>query len=196
MAFETKTNLPNATDVVLPNTTNQTGEYNKYVELQLLTTRTNSGNFSWTSPTSGILYTDSGETDGTVLNKGETGLMNLIARECKSWMLTADDINVLISAVEDLQTDKADKATSTNMTISTNWTGASAPYTQTFSLSGVTSASMIKITVPATNSDEQNLAFAALQLFPSTQTTNQFVLKAYGIKNTINIPIIVVVGGE
>lgn len=81
----------------------------------------------------------------------------------------------------------------TGFSIGTEWSGTSAPYTQKFTYSGIGSTSVIEISLPSTATSEQVEQFNALVLQDGGQTANTFTLKAFGTKNTVSIPIRVIV---
>lgn len=81
----------------------------------------------------------------------------------------------------------------TGFSIGTEWSGTSAPYTQKFTYSGIGSTSVIEISLPPTATSEQVEQFNALVLQDGGQTANTFTLKAFGTKNTVPIPIGVIV---
>ena len=95
----TFTNLPNETPV--PNANNLTGEAEKYYELYVKTDRTNSGQVTFTSPTSGNYYsTTSYSSDADVYNKGEQGMMNLLYKYVlKTYIIEASTINSLLESI-------------------------------------------------------------------------------------------------
>lgn len=66
----------------------------KIREILYKTTRSTTGNETWTSPSSGVTYNTSTSADTTIKNKGELGLMNLLISTFEDdWILGADDIN-------------------------------------------------------------------------------------------------------
>lgn len=81
----------------------------------------------------------------------------------------------------------------TGFSIGTEWSGTSAPYTQKFTYIGIGSTSVIEISLPSTATSEQVEQFNALVLQDGGQTANTFTLKAFGTKNTVPIPIGVIV---
>lgn len=81
----------------------------------------------------------------------------------------------------------------TGFSIGTEWSGTSAPYTQKFTYSGIGSTSVIEISLPSTATSEQVEQFNALVLQDGGQTASTFTLKAFGTKNTVPIPIGVIV---
>lgn len=109
MKINTKIDLPMATTGVFPTENNLIGEYNKINELMYKTNRSNVGQISWESPTSGILYrTVSSEQNPNVYNKGETGLYNLllgIYGGDNGFILTADDYNKIKDSIIENQTN-------------------------------------------------------------------------------------------
>ena len=80
--------------------------------------------------------------------------------------------------------------------ISTTWTGDSAPYTQNLSVLGVDENSIVDVSLASTASKEQVKAYNALNLQDGGQSVGQITLKAFGAKNTVAIPINVIVRGE
>ena len=77
-----------------------------------------------------------------------------------------------------------------------NWSGDSAPYTYTFSISGVTTSSNQEL-LPALNiTSEQLTALQAANIQDGGQTADTIVLKAFGDKPTIDLPIRVILRGD
>ena len=77
--------------------------------------------------------------------------------------------------------------------IGTTWEGTSAPYTQTINVLGVTATSIIEIALRSDATASEVEAYNALMLQDGGQATKSFTLKAFGTKNTIKIPINVLV---
>lgn len=77
--------------------------------------------------------------------------------------------------------------------INTTWTGTTAPYTQTINMKGVTATSIIEISLSSEATASQVEAYNALMLQDGGQAANVFVLRAFGTKNTIKIPINVLI---
>lgn len=77
-----------------------------------------------------------------------------------------------------------------------SWNGSSAPYNQSFIVSGVTPTSVVEISLPSTTTKAQVEAFQKLNLQDGGQSTNTITLRAFGTKNTIAIPINVIVRGD
>ena len=77
-----------------------------------------------------------------------------------------------------------------------NWTGASAPYTYTLPVTGVTATSNQEL-LPALNiTEEQLTALQSANIQDGGQAANSVTLTAFGDKPTINLPIRVIVRGD
>lgn len=89
------------------------------------------------------------------------------------------------------------KSTSQTITLSAgSWSGSSAPFSYTISVSGVTASNVVEI-VPQNNlTAEQVKAMANAMIVSGTQSTNSITLRAYGKKPTVNLPIVVIVRGD
>lgn len=74
--------------------------------------------------------------------------------------------------------------------LAANWSGASAPYTQTISsgLTGLTSDSMGTVGISQTATQEQYQAAAKAQLRCTAQGNGTLTMSCYGTKPTVNIP--------
>lgn len=83
-------------------------------------------------------------------------------------------------------------------TISTTWSGSSAPYTQTITVlgNGVTETSIIDIVISSDATAEQVEAFCKLNLQGGEQNSRTITLRAFGEKNTVTIPIKVIIRGN
>lgn len=88
------------------------------------------------------------------------------------------------------------KSKQTTATIGTTWDGSSAPYTQTISISGVKTNSIVEISLPSNATAAQVTAFQKLNLQDGGQTAGSITLRAFGTKNTISIPVNVVVRSD
>ena len=92
-------NLPNTTPI--PNANNLIGEAEKYYELYTKSDRTQTGNVTFTSETSGNYYsTTSYSSDADVYNKGEQGMMNLLYKYVlQTYIIEASTINELLESI-------------------------------------------------------------------------------------------------
>lgn len=89
------------------------------------------------------------------------------------------------------------KSTKVELTLSaSSWTGDSAPYTYTLSVTDVTKNSNQEL-LPALNiTSEQLTALQAANIQDGGQSADTIVLKAFGDKPTIDIPIRVIMRGD
>jgi hypothetical protein len=78
-----------ATKSDLSPTSNLLAELTQYQTLFVKTDKTTTGNPSWTSPTSGAVYTVN-------TNSGEVGLLALIKAALLEYMITAADFNAVV----------------------------------------------------------------------------------------------------
>lgn len=85
------------------------------------------------------------------------------------------------------------KSTQTTSVISTLWVGSTAPYTQSMIINGVTEKSIIEISLPSDVNADQVEAYQALNLQDGGQDIDKITLRAFGEKNTIEIPINIVI---
>lgn len=89
-----KYNIPVITEGGVPNPNNLSDEMQKIYALSIKTNRSNIGQLSYNSPTSGISYnTVDHPTEVEIYNKGETGLYNLLIKELNEYMLSAEEFN-------------------------------------------------------------------------------------------------------
>lgn len=79
------------------------------------------------------------------------------------------------------------------VTIGTAWTGTAAPYTQTINLDCVRKNSIVEIALPSTATVDEVKEFQRLNLQDGGQADGSFTLRAFGTKNTIEIPLNVVI---
>ena len=94
-------------------------------------------------------------------------------------------------------TDYAGPSVGVTATLSaSSWSGDSAPYTYTLAVNGVTATSNQEL-LPALNiTEEQLTALQAANIQDGGQSADTIVLKAFGDKPTIDIPIRVIVRGD
>ena len=102
--------------------------------------------------------------------------------------------NVTLSASD---VNASSKSTIVSAALSANnWSGDSAPYTYTLSISDVTTTSNQEL-LPALNITEEELtALQAANIQDGGQTADTIVLKAFGDKPTIDLPIRVILRGD
>ena len=90
----------------------------------------------------------------------------------------------------------ATKSTTALATITTTWVGSAAPWTQSISVAGVTATSVVEVFLPTTATAAQVEAFQALNLQDGGQAAGSITLRAFGERNTISVPISVIVRGD
>ena len=78
-----------------------------------------------------------------------------------------------------------------------SWSGSSAPYSYTISNSSITDTNeAVEIAPNDSATDEQLIAYMACGLCGGTISSGKIVLKAFGSKPEINIPIVMIIRGE
>ena len=91
---------------------------------------------------------------------------------------------------------KAQASTAVLATLSANsWTGASAPYTQTVSISCLTEEQNGNISVAPTSSAEQRAAAREALLSVTAQANGSLTIAADGDRPAVDIPVIVILLG-
>ena len=92
---------------------------------------------------------------------------------------------------------KADKSTTTEATLlASGWTGDSAPYTYTLSVTGVTADSHQEFLPALDITAEQLTALQAANIQDGGQAEGTVTLKAFGTKPTIDLPIRIILRGD
>ena len=112
------------------------------------------------------------------------------------WQGTAESGKVL-SVGDDGYIKTIDKSSQkTTATIGTTWAGSDVPYTQTISIEGVTADNVIEISLPTNATSAQVEAYNNLVLQDGGQDSGAITLRAFGAKNTITIPINVIIRSD
>lgn len=100
------------------------------------------------------------------------------------------------SAIDGTLTQKAigdnytGKSTKVNTTLSASgWSGTTSPYTNTITVSGVTTTNNVEVLIPSTVTAAQAESWMAAGILCGSQDTDSITLKAYGDKPSIDIPI-------
>lgn len=90
----------------------------------------------------------------------------------------------------------AGKSSKISASIGTTWEGTAVPYTQQISVAGATATNAVEVKLPTTATMPQIEAFGALNLQDGGQAVGSITLRCWGEKNTISIPIEVIVRGD
>ncbi|MDL2274494.1 hypothetical protein LJC34_08180 [Oscillospiraceae bacterium OttesenSCG-928-G22] len=77
-----------------------------------------------------------------------------------------------------------------------SWSGSAAPYAYTLAVAGVTATSTNEVLPPLNPTAAQLEALQAANLQDGGQSAGQMILKAYGEKPTVNLPVRVIVRRE
>lgn len=96
-----------------------------------------------------------------------------------------------------LQTNKSAKSTSVSATLAAaSWTGSSAPYSLTVAVTGVTTTSNQELLPDTAITLAQLKELQSANIIGYSQTTNSVTLRAWGIKPTVDIPVVFIVRGD
>lgn len=118
-------------------------------------------------------------TVGTESYSGTTKLYTKIG--------SAIDGTLTQKAIDDNYTGKSTKV---NTTLSASgWSGTTSPYTNTITVSGVTTTNNVEVLIPSTVTAAQAESWMAAGILCGSQDTDSITLKAYGDKPSIDIPI-------
>lgn len=150
---------------------------------------------------SGKVSTNQGTTEkGKFLSVGTDGNVTTVdspANSCVSkWQGTAASGKTLTVDNDGYVTAVDKSSTKATATIGTTWAGSSAPYTQVISITGVTADNVVEISLPTNATAAQVSAYNDLVLQDGGQATGKITLRAFGTKNSITIPINVIIRGD
>ena len=79
--------------------------------------------------------------------------------------------------------------TATALASSTSWGGASAPYTNSIAVAGVTTSNIVEVGLASNANDDQVKACMKASIAKITQENGRITLYAYGKKPTVDIPL-------
>ena len=101
------------------------------------------------------------------------------------------------SGFNSLDLSKSNKSTSTTATLlASGWTGTTAPYSQTISVTGVTATSVNEILPSLSITSDQLESLQDANLQDGSQSSNSITIKAWGDKPSIDLPIRVIIRGD
>ena len=100
-----------------------------------------------------------------------------------------------INAINTICTNLKDKAITTTLSAS-SWTGTSAPYSQNIDLGATYSARVFELVQSPDCTEEQFLAFCDMGGGIGTVSGQTLTIKIYGIKPTIDIPVVLIIRGD
>lgn len=147
-----------------------------------------------------VSISQSADEKGKFLSVGTDGNVTAVDNPANScvlkWQGTAASGKTLAVGTDGYVTAVDKSSTKTTATIGTTWTGSSAPYTQAISITGVTADSVVEISLPTNATAAQVSAYNDLVLQDGGQSAGQITLRAFGSKNTITIPINVIIRGD
>lgn len=154
----------------------------------MATTTTNLG---LTKPAAGDYY-DIGVFNGNfdAIDEAVAGKQEAIDAQ---GLLKRDAEGDIVKAVEG--TDYAKPAVDKTATLSTTWTGASAPYTQDVLIDGLLAADKIEVGLADNATAAQVTAAAAALLMCTGKAAGQITITAFYSKPAVALPIIVRVVG-
>lgn len=106
-------------------------------------------------------------------------------------------VDGVTSAIQTQLNNKSNKSTIVNATLLTaSWTGASAPYSYSLTVTGVTTTSNQELIPTVDVTDAQIKALQGANITDAGQSANTISLKAWGAKPTIDLPIRVILRGD
>lgn len=110
---------------------------------------------------------------------------------------TSDMDKPISTACQTALNQKAGKSVAVSTTLlAASWTGEEAPYLYTLAVSGVTLTSNQEILPPVDVTQEQLDAMQMANIQDGGQQAGKIVLKAWGVKPTVDLPIRVIVRGD
>lgn len=135
--------------------------------------------------------------DGAVanLNTNLTNLSNSKANKATTLAGYGITDGYTKTEVNNLLKGKGSPSKTVNVNIPATWSGSSAPFSVTVACNGITASNNFIIGTQSGLTKAQFDAFAQAGITFYSQTTNSFVLRAWGTKPTIVLPISVVILG-
>lgn len=107
-----------------------------------------------------------------------------------------EKIDAALHSIEGTASGKANPSSTVTATLAAaSWSGASAPYTQTVTVTGLgaTQNGVVSVSQSATSTQYESARKAMLGV--TAQAANSLTITAYGTKPTVDIPIVVILMG-
>lgn len=146
---------------------------------------------------------------GAVVAQAGDYTAGMVGARPDTWLPTAADIGLgnvdntsdmdkpISAACQTALNQKAGKSVAVSTTLlAASWTGEEAPYSCTLAVSGVTLTSNQEILPPVDVTQEQLDAMQLANIQDGGQQAGKIVLKAWGVKPTVDLPIRVIVRGD
>lgn len=123
--------------------------------------------------------------------------------EFKAWLdgvrgLLGDEaVGGIMEAIRELESAKADKARVIQTLIAASgWTGEEPPFENRVSVAGVTKSSVVDVSLSSAATQGQAAAWMAGQLADGGQEADKAIIRAFGSKPEVDIPVTVIVRGD
>lgn len=146
---------------------------------------------------------------GAVVAQAGDYTAGMVGARPDTWLPTAADIGLgnvdntsdmdkpISTACQTALNQKAGKSVAVSTTLlAASWTGEEAPYSYTLAVSGVTLTSNQEILPPVDVTQEQLDAMQLANIQDGGQQAGEIILKAWGVKPTVDLPIRVIVRGD
>lgn len=106
-------------------------------------------------------------------------------------------LDARVEDLEDIVSNKSAKSTIQNKTLSSaSWTGSVVPYSYSLTVTGVTTTSVQEVLPTTDITSTQLTALLGATIQDGGQSADTMVLKAWGTKPTIDLPIRVILRGD
>ena len=132
---------------------------------------------------------------GELLTQAEyNNLTDEKKRDGTYYIINSDGNSILGIIKNGISLDSTPKPVSVNASASlNNWSGSSAPYTNSVTINGVTATNIVEVGLSSNANDDQVKACMSASIAKITQASGSITLYAYGTKPTTNIPLSVVI---
>lgn len=157
-----------------------------------------------------LKYSTDGTAEWTLLTKENVGLgitelsnavlvtlLTGLSTTNNATIVATDTLLMALGKVQAQINNRAMKSSIVTTTLSAaSWAGTVTPYTYTLAISGVTATSNQEVLPSTSITQEQVEALQGANIVDGGQTVNSIILKAYGTKPTIDLPIRVIKRGD